>query len=507
MVPKNLFALTTVALALGSSAPWAGAADFPPGITHGRALKKWVLAARTGRADAVGIGDSNQAYGGHGWDHGWSRALGERFGLFATGLHSAGENRGQGLGLGYRCAILSTACCAPQFDHTNAPAPLDDLMAADVFMEPMNYLNLTGGLVAGGGVNLGLQVEANHPIGVNNRLLYEVSYGVGPGGVGALAPMIRLGQPPYNAVASAGPQSTNSASWGWAVASAEVPAGVRNAALNGRFTAWGTDMVGPVTVFTQRFLRADGAGGASLSTLYAKGSQSARDMAHGLLTASDAQLTMFFSLLRERQGGSKAVLVRVNTGLNDMNEPLGSLGPAAVSDGASSAAFADNLTAIVLRLRQVWALNAWNPDELCFLLTVSHPVAAPDDARLVAYREAAESVAASLGRCAVARFDQLTNATEMLASGWYQSGGNDRYHLTLGAYEALGRREVDAVIASACFEDLNDDGVVSTPDLVEFLGGFGRAATPWSGSDFNGDGVVDTGDLVTLLGRFGAACP
>lgn len=60
---------------------------------------------------------------------------------------------------------------------------------------------------------------------------------------------------------------------------------------------------------------------------------------------------------------------------------------------------------------------------------------------------------------------------------------------------------------AACPGDFNGDGVVSTPDLVIFLGVFGQAVTPGSAQDFNGDGVVSTPDLVSFLGLFGTACP
>lgn len=62
----------------------------------------------------------------------------------------------------------------------------------------------------------------------------------------------------------------------------------------------------------------------------------------------------------------------------------------------------------------------------------------------------------------------------------------------------------------ACRADFNLDGVVSTPDLVFFLGRFGQIATPGSQAeraDFNGNGTVDTPDLVFFLGRFGETCP
>ncbi len=61
----------------------------------------------------------------------------------------------------------------------------------------------------------------------------------------------------------------------------------------------------------------------------------------------------------------------------------------------------------------------------------------------------------------------------------------------------------------ACVGDLNNDGVVNTVDLTNFLGRFGGPAAggPGGPGDFNNDGAVDTADLIVFLGRIGATCP
>ncbi len=69
-------------LALAAS---AGAQE----AVNAEALAPFFDQAASGRVDVVGIGDSNQLYAGHGWDTGWAVALAERYGLYATGLHSA----------------------------------------------------------------------------------------------------------------------------------------------------------------------------------------------------------------------------------------------------------------------------------------------------------------------------------------------------------------------------------------------------------------------------------
>lgn len=60
-------------------------------------------------------------------------------------------------------------------------------------------------------------------------------------------------------------------------------------------------------------------------------------------------------------------------------------------------------------------------------------------------------------------------------------------------------------LAGPCLGDFNNDGLISTPDLLLFLGEFGclSACT----TDLNGDGNVTTADLLVFLGLFGQFCP
>lgn len=497
----------TVVFAAMLCTPLAALASEPFPISGASALRPWVRLAISARADIVCIGDSNQAYAGHGWDHGITRAAANKFGLFATGLHAAGENDGWGAGLGYASSILSTACCVPQFQYAGAPSPLDDCMSPDALLVPMNYLHLPAGQSAGGAANLGLQVWNDSPINVNAHLRYEVTFGVAPGTPGTFQPSIRLGQSPYSSIATAAPVSTSSASWGWDTATIDIPAASRNAALNARFTPWGTDMAGPVVLFTQRMVNLDKPRGAAVSTHYARGSQSARDMALAFQLASDDQLTLFFTRIRASQGASKGVLVRINTGLNDLNEDQPSLGPANILAGNSPEAYADNLLAIVNRVQWVWNVNSWPESELHFLFAVSHPISNPDATALVNYRAAAASLASTLPRTAMLDISQITTADEMLANNWYQSGGADRYHLTQPAYETLAQREIDAIVQGACLADIDSDGGVNTNDLVYILGYFGQPFEPGTGPDIIPDGTINTADLVEFLGTFGQTCP
>jgi hypothetical protein len=191
---------------------------------------------------------------------------------------------------------------------------------------------------------------------------------------------------------------------------------------------------------------------------------------------------------------SRGVLVRINTGLNDRNETLPSV-DAGILPGNSEAAFEDNLRAIIARVRQAWDAAALPPEQLYFLLTVSHPVATPDEQLLTQYRDAADRIASGTPSVASIRMDRLTTAGEMLASGWYQSGGTDRNHLTQAAYEVLASREwstLKQVVERTCPADMNRD---LETDMLDFLAFFNCFDTADIAADMDADGIVDFGQI------------
>jgi hypothetical protein len=56
-----------------------------------------------------------------------------------------------------------------------------------------------------------------------------------------------------------------------------------------------------------------------------------------------------------------------------------------------------------------------------------------------------------------------------------------------------------------CPADLNDDGLVTAGDLLDFLGDYG--CTSNCAADFNQDGQTDTADLLIMLSQIGIVCP
>lgn len=105
--------------------------------------------------------------------------------------------------------------------------------------------------------------------------------------------------------------------------------------------------------------------------------------------------------------------------------------------------------------------------------------------------------------------DDALYATDYIANRLHRisttDGGAPFVRSVLGVIATSTVRGI-AAIPPNCLADLNADGIVSTPDLVQFLGAFGGSADPGSSADFNDDGIVNTADLVFFLGRFGGVC-
>lgn len=183
--------------------------------------------------------------------------------------------------------------------------------------------------------------------------------------------------------------------------------------------------------------------GWSYGTLNFRGGQSLRTMAYDLQQASNETLTHYFGILRNDQGSStKTIVVCVNSGLNDRNETLASVGTGAVTPGDSAAAFVDNFKALRDRVMAIWTANSWDQNELFWLIYASHPVSEPDDSELISYRTAIFNYARGLPRTQIVSMTDLTTSTEMLANSWYVNS-SDKNHLSIAGYQQLGTRIID----------------------------------------------------------------
>ena len=494
----NLFRIiapTIGALGLVSSAHAQGV------VRGGFALTEFFDAATKERVDVVCLGDSNQLHYGGGWDRGWSRALQRRLGVYATGVLTPGEGNGVGLGLGEGYSTIATGPGPLQIG--SGPEYVDERFnAARADLSPHSYVYLPEGNASSQMV--GVRLFDYAPFDVHDRLNFHYTYGVFGGfGEGSFQPSVRSEEPPYTEYFRAPMTSTRDGivgSFKVRTGTLELPAFRRPAQLSFRFSPNGRPITGPFVAYGMRIEHSDSRKGASLNTLYAKGSQSSRDMAAALIASEDASLTLFFSQVRML--GSTRVLVRINTGVNDRTENLASVGPERVLNGSSPAAYEDNLIAIISRIREIWRLNEWDERELHFVITPSHPQSSPEVQPMVGYREAARSVADRFARTASVDYSKIVSAHQMAQRRWYYAPF-DFSHLSDLGFESLSLLELDSLIrAAACPADLDDSSGIDGDDLVEFFNRWESAAM-----DFNGDDSTDGDDVIAFFEAWDRGCP
>jgi hypothetical protein len=400
------------------------------------------------RVDFVGIGDSNQIFGGHGWDHGFPYALSALgFKMWATGLVTQNENNGSGAGSGFMYALGNPGGLTGV--DSGAPASLDDYINKGAGgLSPCDYTYVTGSV--GNNVNCGITLGANCPIDNGGALAFDIWWGSFATGSGSFRGSIRLDQSPFTSLATIAAVSTNTGVEGnMARATVSVTADPTRSdkLVGGKPIINGSvGITGPYFNTYYRFRNTDRSAGFAYGTLNFRGGQSTRTVAYDLQQASDDTLTHYFSILRTDQGsGAKTICIVINEGLNDRGETLASVGPGAVADGDSPEAYVDNHKAIVNRIYAIWDLNGWARNELVFLFMPSHTISDPDDAELRSYRDALEAYSFTVPRAQFVDLTRLTTSAEMLANGWYQSGGADKNHLVQAGYEKLSLRVFGAV--------------------------------------------------------------
>lgn len=422
-------------------------------VVSGAQLRAFLREAATRRVDVVCLGDSNQLFAGHGWDHGLSKALADRFGLYATGLHFAGENLGNAAGVGYFAYTFSTSW-TNLFAYAGAPAEADRLLnSASSGLAPANYVSIAPGTITPAGPNIGMAIDAGGPWNVSAAWRFHFTYASFPAaglqpGWGAFRPMVRLNQAPWTWLVQATPIDARSNQIEPSAGVLELPAASRPGGLNFRFSDPATGITGPFVAYTMRGEQAARSAGASVHTLYGRGGQSAYDFARALQLSSDETLAWIFAQVRALQPSPARVIVRINTGLNDRNETERSVGPLGVLPGDSAGAYADNITAILNRIESVWVGQGWELTELAFVLVPSHAFSQPEDEELLAYRAAAANIARTRARVGMVDLGLILPADQMLSRGFYQSGGTDRAHLTQAGFEFLAGREIDALLWS-----------------------------------------------------------
>lgn len=451
------------------------------------AVRGWARAVLHGRADIVLMGDSNIVYGGHGYDAGFARATRATVGSYGTGLLWFGENRGIGAGIGDGFETLSGSS---GFAYDGAP-----IDAANVANDFATYLYLPAPTQLSGARQAGI-VTTQAAVDSRSNLRWHVTEGVFPGG-GSWHPVVRQGVPPYTILADLGTVSTQGTT-GLRTTSFTLPAdSSRPPVLEWRLApfSFSTQLVGDLLAVRSRVENVDIRSGAVVHTYFFAGGRSARFMAGRMRATSDTAIGAYF---RDVRRTCDHVLVILNQGLNDRteNEPSVREG----SPGNSPAAFVDNMTYVVDRLRGAWAAEGWPADELHVLACVAHPVETPPSPMLQAYLDALRSC----GRAdiAVTSLAEYYSESSFVERGWYASA-IDRTHLSPAGYDAASMTLLQSVLATDCDGDFNLDGGVDGSDVADFFIAFLDAS--WA-CDVNRDGGVDGSDIEAFFRAWAVGC-
>jgi len=401
--------------------------------TVGRVLEE----AHERRIDILAIGDSNQAFGGIGWDHGMQFALSKTFGLYATGILTTGESGGAGQALGYYAAGGDRDAAAAE---TGAPTVLDNYMDGNLF--PQNYSYLAAAtFVQGFGLFL-TTPSTEDPFNVlNEDFKIHYCYGTFDAGAGSFTPGIRLEKSPWTNYVTGSPISTNTGVEEVAFTSLNSGVGPRPDQIACRFGHVGTTVTAPYLSYFWRGEIEARTFGISYTSMYSLGGTSMYDMAAAFIAAHDNSILLNLSearRLQESAGYSPKIVMMVNAGINDRNETsTPSLGPDAIIDPDSAEAYVDNFKALVSRVESVWNAN-YSDGGIYWMVVPSHPISDPDDAELISYRLAMEVYAATVPNIDSVDISTLTNFNEMTSSGWYDGGGPE--HLTELGYEQISRK-------------------------------------------------------------------
>lgn len=387
------------------------------------ALEALSLASKR-RVDFVMLGDSNQQMDGKGFDFALRRALGKRFGQYATPVlmgNSFGSNAGASVA---------------QASHELAPINLFYRFLAD------------GSSVAAGIANgIEIRADGHYPLDPSALLRCHMAYSTFASGAGSFRPGVRREEAPWTALQLSPVITTNTGTEGYVRSYFDLEAGARDGqALGFKWLMPGqAALTGPFLSYFMRVEDVLKTVGVSAHTLYGVGGQSLWDMSTQLNAYTVKQLSNYFAEVRRLQVEKDVkpiVVVYINSGLNDQNETsTPSLGWRASNDPSSATAYIDNLEAISKRIKDVWQVNGWDERELFFLYVPSHPTASPDAAKLKSYRKAAQAGPGSALRSSFIDFENLTSYTEMWANGWYRLG-TDTSHQELVGYETLSARIV-----------------------------------------------------------------
>ena len=414
MVSKKKIAVATLAAVTVS----AGA-----GID--KKLKDFMAASAKERVAIVGIGDSNQYFGGHGWNTYMSKAMLKQFGSY-------------GIGLVPFLDTIPTWAKAKGSRSQDAPAELAKQAKSYWYLKPgekqkANW-NITGRII-----------PKDHPMDIKGNLKYRITYGTFKEGESKFHPAVRRNRPPWNTLKydKAGVSSVTG-KLELKECALDLPADPKRD-FDILFSASPVNamMQGPFMGVYLTVENTDKTNGCTYQTLYGAGGHSLFDMLKNMSATGETKLAYYFQQIRSGLNGGKRCLVMINSGLNDRNAKLKSIGPAKKDLSRTKAGYKDNLNGLVMLLEDAWIKAGGAKENIYFAFMPSHPISTPDDKKLVSYRQAAKELAASLPNASCIMLPELAPQKTMLKGKYYDKRG--KAHLTRKGYQKISEAVAKAI--------------------------------------------------------------
>lgn len=387
----------------------------------GEKLKVAVARARTERVAIIGIGDSNQRFGGHGYSAAMPRALSSIAPIYASDL------------LRYR-----------QWKEKNGPEPA---RAPEELRSLAFHWYVAPGEEGATGWQTGqLILPEDHPLDVRGPLRFHFAYGTFVSGASSFRPLVRRDSAPWTILAQADPVDPVTGAYGLARLTLDVAADpVRDYPLQFMSNDAKAPIRGPFFAAQAVAENTARKNGLAYHTLHAVGGQSLTDMLTSLRGAGPEKLKTWFTDVRALLNGDKTGIVMIHSGLNDRNRKMVSIGPRGDVPTSSPEGYADNLEGMVQLLTAAWTAAGGKADTLHFAFMPSHVLGEPDDPKLVSYRQAARGLAARLPNASMIDLPALVPYAEMVAHNYYDKGRPTDAHLERAGYEAIASAFVRAL--------------------------------------------------------------
>jgi hypothetical protein len=405
--------------------------------------------AQTRRVDFIYVSDSNGQYNGWGWASGFTVALGNKYGLYASPVYP--QEAG---GTAYSTAgnPLFDAIAGATGATTGAPSA-----QAPFAMPYASYLfQATSSIGNSNGLYLRIAPTDANGVAFNGfnsaaNLRYWMGYGTFASGGGSFKPAARYDVSPYTALVTGSTVNVHTGTDGQGITSLSLAAASRAHDVSFRWQLpGGTASVASTTELWQRLENQDATAGISITELYAKAGKDLYDYATTFNGYTQAQWTNYFNTVTYQQvqaGKTPTVVFFINSGDNDINDVRTSIGPIGGLANNTAAGYADNLAACVNAITAAWTgagLQIGNNGSpgLYFLIVPSHVYGNPDNSTLISMRAAAASYATGKANMSFVDLAALVPYTELIANGGYSAAP----HLTNQAYQYIATKLVNTFL-------------------------------------------------------------